>query len=513
MKQSILNRAFAAITAVALVISQVVLPTSVAKAAAGEAPPNGWQPVWCQYTGNIWQAQPGDTGGGSNHNRYPLTEIPANASGKLAVYYNADLNGDPYMPMNMVYTSDGNDQALKTDLADYCYDQYAAPVVNTAATICDSLATASVAEGTISVTITNTDDPSNKAATYGVYISNVSMGTVTLTDGETVTKTYTGYIAGIYTVRVTNSEDLKGAVSQTVTVTDCVPTPITETPFQVNPICDFDNDEIIAVNGANYTVVVSENWVNHTKTITFTANTGYVFAANNSTVYTVDITDSGYACEIDAPTAPTISDPCGPDNAIWNIPADTATVKWYLNEEGALVAEAQGNNLLPGGHKTYVYGLPTDSNAPCPVPLAPVFDDMSCELNDTVGFTIPDDENYYYTVQYGNGEESDPLDVNKTYALLRINQSITIRAYAFDKTNTFTKEWPHAYTIPTCGTPGMGGEKPVTPILPAPVKPAVAVQELPQTGAADMPNLLWTGLGVAVAVYGATYFAQRKQEN
>lgn len=41
MKQSILNRAFAAITAVALVISQVVLPTSVAQAAAGQAPPNG----------------------------------------------------------------------------------------------------------------------------------------------------------------------------------------------------------------------------------------------------------------------------------------------------------------------------------------------------------------------------------------------------------------------------------------------------------------------------------------
>lgn len=157
----------------------------------------------------------------------------------------------------------------------------------------------------------------------------------------------------------------------------------------------------------------------------------------------------------------------------------------------------------------------TGDLAVCPVPPAPApnFDDMTCEVNDEVWYQIPaHDENTYYTFKSGNGEEVR-VAAGK-HALLRINQSVVIRAYTINAHGQEVQngEWKHDFTIPVC-TPGMGGEKPVTPILPAPAKPAVAVQELPQTGAADMPNLLWTGLGVAVAVYGATYFAQRKQEN
>lgn len=199
------------------------------------------------------------------------------------------------------------------------------------------------------------------------------------------------------------------------------------------------------------------------------------------------------------------------------ISADGKTVTFFVESMPAKSSVSFNVTFTPDGtyNKLVVDGAMIGDLAVCPVPPepAPNFDDMTCEVNDEVWYQIPaHDENTYYTFKSGNGEEVR-VAAGK-HALLRINQSVVIRAYTINAHGQEVQngEWKHDFTIPVC-TPGMGGEKPVTPILPAPAKPAVAVQELPQTGAADMPNLLWTGLGVAVAVYGATYFAQRKQEN
>lgn len=193
---------------------------------------------------------------------------------------------------------------------------------------------------------------------------------------------------------------------------------------------------------------------------------------------------------------------------------DGKTVTFFVESMPAKSSISFNVSFTPDGSydKLVVDGAMTGDLTVCPAP-APKFDDMTCEVNDEVWYQIPaHDENTYYTFQSGNGNEVK-VAAGK-HALLRINQNVVIRAYTVNAHGQWIQsgEWKHDFTIPTC-TPGMGGEKPVTPILPAPVKPAVAVQELPQTGAADTPNLLWTGLGVAVAVYGATYFAQRKQEN
>jgi LPXTG-motif cell wall-anchored protein len=190
---------------------------------------------------------------------------------------------------------------------------------------------------------------------------------------------------------------------------------------------------------------------------------------------------------------------CGPENDV--VVADegkryTVTVSDWEDGVKTISFKADKHFVFANGEKKFSVTY-TDENLACPVLVAPTFDDMSCDLNDTVSYTIPEGgDDFYYTVQVGDGMEVE-VDAG-TYNLTRINQTITIRAYNFDSEEPVGK-WAHTFTIPVCNV-GMGSQKPVTQ----------AVQELPQTGPEDNAHYTLIGFGLAIMTYAAVYFAQRR---
>lgn len=510
MKQSILSKAFTALTAVALVISQVVLPTSVAQAATGEAPPNGWQPVWCQLT-NMWEAQIGETGGGSNPNRKPLTEILANADQAKIVIY---LNPNTYPKLNMVYAVNGNDVSLKTELNSLCQAQYSTFTAS-AVTTCDDLKTSTENEGAISVTINNSP---SQDATFSVKIDGVEVeSSVKVKKNKSWTNAY-AYAPDNYTALVTEAN------GSTLTLQVSVATCELDTDTVAMTYIDECND-LGEINTPKWTTELANDSqaYSYVKNVdgsyTVTAKPGYklnitvnglqVATGNSSYMFALPA-DSGAVCykTVPVPSMPAIAYTCGPiETAQWQVPADTDAISWKI-VDGELIAYAVGDWAFKnddGSDVAFInYGLASQHTTykACPAPVAPMFDDMTCELNDTVCYTIPEDEHNTYTIQHGSGGES-AVDAGK-HSLLRINQTITIRAY--DINDELSGEWTHAFTIPDCKI-GMGGIKPI----PAPVKPAVAVQELPQTGPSDDNSYMTLlGLAASAATYGAVLLLQRR---
>lgn len=94
-------------------------------------------------------------------------------------------------------------------------------------------------------------------------------------------------------------------------------------------------------------------------------------------------------CVIPIPAQPSYADPCGPDNATWNVPQDSDKVTWTLDGEGNLTAHATQWWVFEGGSTSKAFGKAPDSNEPCPV-LGIVVTDLPCAGPDgaTVQFTV-----------------------------------------------------------------------------------------------------------------------------
>jgi hypothetical protein len=82
---------------------------------------------------------------------------------------------------------------------------------------------------------------------------------------------------------------------------------------------------------------------------------------------------TGDACEglviEEIPAAPAQTDPCGPDNARWVIPASVDPYVWGLDDDGDLIVALTVQDrsvLFPDGTTAHNYGKPTDSGALCP---------------------------------------------------------------------------------------------------------------------------------------------------
>jgi hypothetical protein len=83
-RKSLLKRIAHILSAALLIFGQVILPTNAAFAAPNDnnpARPGNDQPVWCMIVGYGWTAQLG----GNNNNRFPLTQLPANADNSLSI--------------------------------------------------------------------------------------------------------------------------------------------------------------------------------------------------------------------------------------------------------------------------------------------------------------------------------------------------------------------------------------------------------------------------------------------
>lgn len=81
-----------------------------------------------------------------------------------------------------------------------------------------------------------------------------------------------------------------------------------------------------------------------------------------------------YTCppiEIPLPE-PTSTDPCGPRNASWILPADTEQYTWEITEGNELVVTTVPPYVFAEEETSHNFGTPEDKNVPCPIEVTPV---------------------------------------------------------------------------------------------------------------------------------------------
>ncbi|QHC01338.1 hypothetical protein EK0264_14300 [Epidermidibacterium keratini] len=69
--------------------------------------------------------------------------------------------------------------------------------------------------------------------------------------------------------------------------------------------------------------------------------------------------------EIPVPAQPDVTDPCGPDNATWTVPADTDEITWSIDDDGNLTATTNEGYVFDDGTTSHSYGEATDSGVEC----------------------------------------------------------------------------------------------------------------------------------------------------
>ncbi len=138
----------------------------------------------------------------------------------------------------------------------------------------------------------------------------------------------------------------------------------------------------------------------------------------------------------------------------------------------------------------------------CPVPPEVIVKQATCDAPASITVTY-DEEYYYYTIQFENGQEM-PLASGTTtfqkFTALGEFGDYTVRGYKYDYQNEReiqVYEKSFTLTVPSC-EPGKGS---VDPGEPAP--------ELPHTGP-SYAGVLVAILGAALT-YGALYFAQPRR--
>jgi len=222
------------------------------------------------------------------------------------------------------------------------------------------------------------------------------------------------------------------------------PDEITVPNVPVDDPCGPNNAVYGAVPPGNYSVVRNQDG-----SITLTANQGYVFPGGVKVVTLDPPTDSNQACPpnvIQVPAAPSFEDPCGPNNASWNVPADDAILQWDVLPNGHLVVTIVApNTTFPGGATTHDFGTAPDSNQACPpgdvevTPKAPTFNDPCGTADDT--YTIPSKDGVKYLV---NG-------VEKAAGTYLGTGSVTITAAALAGYKLVGQSsWSHEFTNEPC---------------------------------------------------------------
>ncbi len=72
--------------------------------------------------------------------------------------------------------------------------------------------------------------------------------------------------------------------------------------------------------------------------------------------------------KVPVPAVPSVNDPCGPNNASWNKPADTKVIFWSLRSDGHLIAYTIKGFVFTDKTRSHDYGVALDSNTACPTP-------------------------------------------------------------------------------------------------------------------------------------------------
>jgi hypothetical protein len=195
------------------------------------------------------------------------------------------------------------------------------------------------------------------------------------------------------------------AVTKPDTAADCPPynpgVVIVDVPAQpdTNDPCGLDN--------ISFTVPADTDqldWtVLDTGDVTVAPKSGFAFDQDSQLVTFTLPEDSGVLCTrtIAVPAAPSQTDPCGPSNATWNVPADDETFDWSV-VDGVLTAQIiPANTQFADQSTTHSYGTATDSGTACP-PNTPrvtavspgVTQSSTCDVEGS--YTVPSTDGVQY---------------------------------------------------------------------------------------------------------------------
>ncbi len=145
---------------------------------------------------------------------------------------------------------------------------------------------------------------------------------------------------------------------------------------------------------------------------------------------------------IDPPGAPSTTDPCGPANISFNVPADTNQLDYTLLGNGNVTVAPQPGYVFSGSSQLITFTLPADSGAPCPLGVE--------EIAPEVSFTDPDCENLEGADWSGNLTEIVDYEVTGTPDLGEtVTVTATVKAALADQfafpdgfDNTFDHTYP-----------------------------------------------------------------------
>jgi hypothetical protein len=187
-----------------------------------------------------------------------------------------------------------------------------------------------------------------------------------------------------------------GELSDLIQVPDCPPdlTEVTPAAATVAPICGADNDTVTipTTEGVTYS---DTGWVGGERTITATADEGYVLAEGK---WSWTFTDDAVACPIEITgVSVTVADPpiCGPNNDSVDIPVVeglTFSDTGWVGGERTITATADEGYVLEG-QSEWTF---TDEATACPVTtVEPTVVPICGPNNDTL--TTPEVEGVVYT--------------------------------------------------------------------------------------------------------------------
>ncbi len=144
--------------------------------------------------------------------------------------------------------------------------------------------------------------------------------------------------------------------------------------------------------------------------VTVAPQPGYVFSGNSQLITFTLPADSNVPCSttvtIDPPGAPSTTDPCGPANISFNVPADTSQLDYTLLGNGNVTVAPQPGYVFSGNSQLITFTLPADSGVPCPLGVE--------KIAPVVTFTDPDCENLEGADWSGNLTEIVDYEVTGT---------------------------------------------------------------------------------------------------
>ena len=157
------------------------------------------------------------------------------------------------------------------------------------------------------------------------------------------------------------------------------------------------------VNGSNSSKPAGTYSANNASSVSVVAVATDGYALTGPSSWTLNFTNSSCIVTIDIPAAPSVNDPCGLDNATWNVPADTAQIDWELTN-GVLTATAKQGYVFTGGKTVINFGVAVDSGELCviEVPVTPGVNDP-CGL-DNASWNEPEKTPGTYSWSLVDGE-------------------------------------------------------------------------------------------------------------